>query len=382
MIRRIRVLHIIKTLSLGGAETNLLNLVGAFDAGKVETHVAYSFGGEIEGRFRAAGVKLFKYADESHRVKSLHSLPIVLRLAAYIRRQRIDIVQTHNFNGHIWGLLAAKLAGAKVIEHVHDHRYTPRDELARRQGLLDQYRFIKFFRRQSDRVIVLTRDNAEYVIRNGIAPADRVLEWQNGISFAESSISEPQALRRRFDISPAAVVILTSARMDPAKNVDLILRIAGRVVEAAPAAIFLVAGSGAHLEDYKSRARQNNVDRYIRFVGFHQNMYDLLAAADVFLLPSFLELHSIAILEALKMKLPVVISQGVGCHDEFIESGSNGYLCDPFLEQPWIDALVRLSNDPDWRKCVGRKGYETCCNLFDIRDKAARFEKLYADVAG
>jgi glycosyltransferase involved in cell wall biosynthesis len=109
-------------------------------------------------------------------------------------------------------------------------------------------------------------------------------------------------------------------------------------------------------------------------------MYALLAVSDVFLLPSFLELHSIAILEALKMKLPVVVSQGVGCNDEFIQSGQNGFLCDPFQEQPWIDALTQLVNNPDLRTSVGAKGYETCQKLFNIRDTAARFEKVYEGV--
>lgn len=378
MIKKIKVLHIIKTLSLGGAETNLLNLASAFDAGKVETHVAYSFGGEIEARFRAAGVRLFKYANQSYRVKSLHTLPIILRLAGYIRKHKVDIVQTHNFNGHIWGLIAAKLAGAKVIEHVHDHRYTPPKELARRHGLLDQYRFIKYFRKQSDRVIVLTREHFDYVVKQGFSAADRVLELQNGIPLDEETASLPLNVRQQFGIPPDSIVILSSARMEPAKNIDLILRVAEHVVKKAPQAVFLVAGNGTHLEEYKDRCRASNLQRDVRFIGFLQNMYDLLAVSDIFLLPSFLELHSIAILEALKMKLPVVVSEAVGCNDEFIESGKNGFLCDPFKDDPWIEALVQLLNNPDLRKTVGLKGYETCRRLFNIQDTAARFEKVYA----
>lgn len=382
MTGTIRVLHIIKTLSLGGAETNLLNLAGAFDSAKVETHVAYSFGGEIESRFRAAGVRLFKYANRSHRVKSLHTPAIVLRLAAYIRKHRIDIVQTHNFNGHIWGLAAAKLAGAKVIEHVHDFRYTPSVELARRHGLLDQYRFIKYFRNRSDRVVVLTADNAKYVVTQGIAASSRVVELQNGIPLdPPASQGGSTNLRAQFDIPPEAVVIVTSARMDPTKNIDLILAVAAEVVETAPRSIFLVAGSGTHLEEYMNRCRQAGLERHVRFVGFIQDLYAVLAVSDIFLLPSYLELHSIAILEALKMKLPVVISQGVGCNDEFIQNGDNGFLCDPFEKQPWIDVLSRLSNSPELRRAIGTKGYETCRRLFDIRDTAARFEKIYDELA-
>lgn len=380
MSKKIRVLHIIKTLSLGGAETNLLNLAGAFDATKVENHVAYSYGGEIEQRFRDTGMRLFRYANDSRRVKSLHTIPIVLRLANYIRRHQIDIVQTHNFNGHIWGLIAAKLSGAKVVEHVHDFRYTPADELAKRHGLLDQYKFIKYFRNQSDRVIVLTKDHADYVVKHRIAAPERVLEMQNGIPLDDMPPTESSTLRAKFDIPAESTVVLTSARMDPTKNVDLILRIAARVVQAAPSTVFLVAGSGSHLDGYKQRCREAGLEKHVRFIGFHQDMYALLAVSDVFLLPSFLELHSIAILEALKMKLPVVVSQGVGCNDEFIQSGQNGFLCDPFQEEPWIDALTQLVNNADLRRSIGAKGFQTCQTLFNIRDTAARFEKVYEGV--
>src|ERR1700693_1012346 len=106
---KIRVLHVIKTLSLGGAETNLLNLVQAIDRERFEIHVAYSYGGQIEKRFKDAGVRLFKYASKNHKIKSLASFAIVRRLAMYMSEKDIAIVHTHNFNAQFWGLMAAKL---------------------------------------------------------------------------------------------------------------------------------------------------------------------------------------------------------------------------------------------------------------------------------
>lgn len=381
MQTRIRVLHIIKTLGLGGAETNLLNLAQAFDAERVETHVAYSYGGEIEQRFRDAGVTLFKYAERSHRVKSLHSVAIVARLAAYIRRRRIDIVQTHNFNGHIWGLLAAKLAGAKLIEHVHDFRYVPAPELQRRHGLLPQYRFIRYFRRRSDRIIVLTGANRDYVLGERFAEPAQVVELHNGIDLRRPAGRGAAAVRQRLGLAADAVVVLTAARMDPSKNIELIVRAAASVAAAEPRTVFVVAGSGPCLAQYQAQAAAAGVAARVRFIGFQQDVNELLAAADVFLLPSFLELHSIAVLEALRMKLPVVISAGVGCNDEFISHGVNGYLCDPFRDEPWIAALRALCSDAALRRRIGERGHETCERRFDIRHTARRMEALFAELA-
>lgn len=70
MGKELKVLHIIKTLGLGGAEVNLLNLLKAIDPNGFELHVAYSFGGELEPRFKEAGIPLCKYAQEDLRGKS------------------------------------------------------------------------------------------------------------------------------------------------------------------------------------------------------------------------------------------------------------------------------------------------------------------------
>lgn len=372
----INVLHVIKTLNLGGAETNLLNLVRAFDPAVVKSHVAYSYGGEIEPRFRAAGIDLFKYAGRPHKVKSPYSLLIAWRLARYVRRQSIDIIQTHNFNAHIWGLMAARVSGAKVVEHVHDFRYTPTDELIRRRGFMRHYQFIKYFRKQSDVVVLLTDDHLRHVVEEGMTTADRAIKIPNGIPFDDLPVSN-HGRRGELGIDDDAVVVLTSARMEPSKNIDLIIRIASHVRALSPKVVFVIAGDGDYLDVYRASASATGVDADVRFIGFQQDMDSLLEMADIFLLPSFLELHSIAILEAMKMGRPVVISAGVGCNDEFIEDGVDGFLCDPFDDTRWIEVIGRLSSDRPLRTRVGMAGRKTCRRLFDLASTARRFESLY-----
>ncbi len=376
---KIRVLHLIKTLSLGGAETNLFNLVRATDPERFEIHVGFSYGGEIEQRFREGGVRLFKYAEKSHRVKSAATLGIVWRLARYIRRNRIQIVHTHNFNSHVWGTLAAKLAGAKVVEHVHDFRYLDPEEFRRRRGENAQYSYVKYLKGFSDRVIVLTRQNREYLVRNGLCAAPRIVEIQNGIPMRERT-PDPSA-KRALGLPENARVILTTCRMAPEKNVELILDVAPEVLKRVPNAVFVISGDGPLFEDLKARVRREGLEEGVRFIGFHPDPMKLLAFADVFLLPSFLELHSISILEAMSMAVPVVVSSGVGCNDEFLADWESGVLLDPFSAAGWASAVTRLLEDEALRVRVGRRGYETCRDRFDIRVVAKQKESVYAELA-
>lgn len=75
------------------------------------------------------------------------------------------------------------------------------------------------------------------------------------LSPREETPSTSRNVRQQFGIPPDSIVILISARMEPAKNIDLILRVAEHVVKKAPQAVFLVAGNGTHLEEYKDRCR-------------------------------------------------------------------------------------------------------------------------------
>ncbi len=381
---KIKVLHIIKTLSLGGAEVNLLNLLRAVNHNDFELHVAYSYGGELEPKFKEAGIKLCKYAERDHKVKSLATVGIVGRLVTYLCRHEIRIVHTHTFSAHIWGSMAAKLTGCKIIEHVHDFRYLEPEEFTRRRGLSNQYKFVHRFKNVSDRVVVLTQQNRDFLIKEGIYPSDRIREYHNGIPLSSNGISEGAAkdfLIGQFGLKPGSMIILTPIRVAAEKNADLIVRIAGEVAHWIPNVVFLIAGDGPLYQEMCDEIKKRGLGDHVKMIGYHADIQGLLKGSDIFLLPSFLELHSIAILEAMSMKVPVVISQNVGCNSEFIMTWENGVLVDPFKDDGWAAVLVRLCQDAQLRQKIGENGYKTCVEKFDIREAALRFETLYKEIS-
>ncbi len=376
---KIKVLHIIKTFNLGGAETNLFNLVRVFNASKIETHIAYSTGGEILERFSREDLRLFKYAERDHKIKSLATLGIVWRLSQYIRKNKIDIVHTHNFNAHLWGLWAAKLAGVKLVEHVHDYRYVDFGEFQRRRGNVFQFRYIRYFKNTSDRVVVLTRQNVDYLIQHGFYPTEKIREIKNGIPL-EEKVYDKNAIRSKWNIPQNAKVVFTSARMSPEKNIDLILNVAPSVVKRCPDVRFVISGDGSLLTDLKKMCEEKGLSQHVLFPGFYQDIHEFLSIADVYWLPSFLELHSIAILEALSMKVAVLASRDVGCNSDVFTDGVDAVLLDPFKTAGWSEALIRLIEEDGYRNSMAQSGYQLCRKRFDIRMVAKQFEDLYAEL--
>ena len=375
----IGVLHLIQTLNLGGAERNLYNLVRAMDSSVVESHVGYCYGGEFEPLFLKDGIRLFKYSNKLHKLVSVDMLFAVSRAVGYVKRHKIRVIQTHNFNAHLLGLIVAKLTGAKLIEHVHDFRYIEKERREEGQSFVKQFDFIYKLKGRSDRVVVLTQQNADFLLKNKLYAPDRIRIIRNGIPMNDS-VPSGKGFGERFGIQEGRPIILTPSRMSPVKNIELILRIAPAVCSQVPNAIFIVAGDGKMLEEYRRRASDLNLADCLRFIGFYPDTRELLAIADLLLLPSFLELHSIAILEALSMKVPVVASQGVGCNSDIFHPGEDGVLLDPFSMTGWVDAIVGLLKNPARRRLIGERGYALCRSQFDIRNVAKRFEELYAEL--
>lgn len=382
-MQKIRILHIIKTLNLGGAETNLCNLVQMIDLSQFEIHVGYSFGGVLEDKFIESGARLFKFADKNHKIKSPASLIIVARLAVYVLKNKIQIIHTHNFNAHIWGVIAAKLTGAKIIEHVHDFRYLDPVEYKKRRGEVLQYKFIKYFKNCSDIVIVLTRQNADFLLTHKFCSQDRIRIIRNGIPVLDApkpDAAEAALLKQKFGLNQDAMVILSSCRIAYEKNVDLILRIAPAVRKACANAVFLISGDGPLLEEFKRMIRDQGLEDSVKMIGFYQQIDNLLGISELFLLPSFLELHSIAILEAMNAKVPVIVSKDAGCNSDFINNRQNGVLLDPFVDAGWAEAIIGLLQDSQLRKRIGENGYQYCRENFNIKNVAEKIQNIYGEL--
>ena len=381
-MKKIKILHLIKTLNLGGAELNLFNLAQAISPDKFEIHIGYSFGGEFEAKFRKSEVKLFKFAEKPHKIKSFASFVILIRLIRYILKNKIQIVHTHTFNAHIWGSLAAKITGRKIIEHVHDFRYLDPDDFKRRRGSSRQYKYVKYLKNLSDRVVVLTKQNRDFLIEKGLYDGSIVIERRNGIPMSGDTANSKRQLYMRVELGLSAdtLVVLTPCRIVPEKNIDLIFRIAPEVKKRCEKVVFLICGNGPLFEGFKKKRGQCGLSETIMMIGFYPRICDLLKISDVFLLPSFLELHSIAILEAMSMKVPVVTSREVGCNDTFVNSWKNGVLLDPFNDDGWAEALTRLLGDDELRRSIGNNGYEMCRKHFDIVKNVREFERIYAEL--
>jgi len=197
--------------------------------------------------------------------------------------------------------------------------------------------------------------------------------------FRPRPAAERDALRRRFDLPASASVALYVGRVDSDKNVALLLTAMARTPEPG---LLLVAGRGLQLETLRTRARRAGLDGRIRFLGYVEDaaLPDLYAASDLFVMPSAVELLSIATLEALASGLPVAAARA-GALPELVEEGVTGTLFDPADANAAAAALRALAGAREaWpRLAVAARARAEQHGIGRTRE---RYEALYREVAG
>lgn len=300
----------------------------------------------------------------------------LLRLASFLRRERIEILHTHLFDPSVVGLFAGALAGTPVrilTRHYSDY-HTRIDRPV--HVALD-----RMCTKLSHRVIAVSQHTADHLVRVEGAPAEKVRVIHNGIDFDRVRPSSSDArTRTRAELQmPDAPVVLIAARLHPEKGYETLLAAFAIVVDRLPSAVLLVAGTGALEEHYRALAASHGVAGQIRFLGFRRDLPDLMMAADVVVLPSRAEAFGLAVAEALYLGVPVVASR-VGGLPEIVDDGVDGFLVTPGDAEALAGAILRLLGDPALRKTLGAAGRARIADRFSFATMMRAYEGVYDEL--
>lgn len=382
---RLRVLHVINTLRDGGAEMNLVRLALNTDRDVVEPHIAFCGTWPLEHSLNSSGIRTVRLEPVLRRVRSRFTPRIIARLVSYIRKHRIDLVHTHLLNAHVWGAVATRLTRARLVEHVHDHRYTDRRALAPLgPDVTRQYNRAVYFSRLSDHVVVLTRQHREFVLEHSHLPASRVSIIPNGLPQrpVAPDASERAELRQSLGIPPAAPMVLAVGRLASEKNFGTLIAAVECIRSRVPALRVFILGEGPERPALQQQIDAKGLSNIIQLPGHSRSVQKYYDAADVFVQPSTFELQSLAMLEAMQAGLPVIVSSGIGSNDELISDGETGFLVHPGRTADWAMRMVGVLEDSGLRAKVGAGARQLVQANCGIRQIAARFERLYVELCG
>lgn len=214
--------------------------------------------------------------------------------------------------------------------------------------------------------------------------AERVVVIENGIESLEIdafSSEEKKSLRAELGMRGKATLLLTVGRLSVSKGHTVLLKAIAQIAPQIPNALFAFAGEGALRAQLQEEAARLGIAQRVRFLGVREDVPQLLLAADIFVQPSLWEGLSLAMLEALLSGTPVLATRVEGVVD-VIEEGRTGLLVPPGDVDALAAAILRLAQDADLRKRLGRAGRAHAQTQYSVERMCQQYEALIQGLFG
>jgi L-malate glycosyltransferase len=364
--KRVRVLHVIDNLLLGGTEKQCFTIVKGLNKERFDVRViALNKDGPLFGAYLEQGIPIeeIRIGGGFYRPRSILQ---TLRLSFWMRREEIAIVQTYGFYSTIPAVIAARLAGVPVI--IAGKRDLS-EFITRGQFLLE-----KMLWRLCDRIVVNAKGlKANLTAREGVPP-ERIDVIYNGISIEEY---EGCSCAERCHAKTVGMI----ANFRHQKDHETYLRAASLVLEQEPQARFLCVGSGINEERMKLLSRSLGIQDQVAFLGRREGaeLIGIMSRLSVSVLASTNEGLPNALMESMALSIPVVSNPSGGVL-ELVEDGRTGYLFPYRRPDILAEKILLLLSHPELAREMGERGRQRIKGHFTKEIMIGHFETLYQNL--
>lgn len=324
-------------------------------------------------------VKLVNYTSSAR--TPIRDARALVELVRYFRAQRFDIVHTHGLKPGLFGRLAARIARVPIVVHtVHGlFFYEGMGALERRLWAQVERVGMKL----GDYALSQNREDLEVAIANGLCRPERIGYLGNGVdlgSFNPDAIDRLAVAELRRGVAPGEQVVCIAGRFLVEKGYLEFFRAVKRIRERRCDVHFWAVGPeqpgrpGSLTRDHPAVAEAS---RFVRFLGMRWDMPEVLAAADVFVLPSHgREGVPRVLMEAAAMGRPIVTTDVRGCRD-VVKHGVTGLLVPARDPAELARAILHLVGDRDEAARLGAQAREFARRHFDENEYCKRIAYCY-----
>jgi len=295
-------------------------------------------------------------------------LAMIGKLRKLLRTLRPEVIHTH--------LSALRYAVAAIIGITHPPRIVHTiHRVAERDSEFGLRWLQRWCLRRSTAVIAVSEEVAKSCAR--VYQELQVSVILNGIPIRDRALSPDARAKTRgaLGIHPDCFVLCCVANFRAVKNHQALLKaFAGMTGQTG--AHLLLAGDGELRTELEALARTLRITEQTHFLGEREDVAELLAASDAFVLPSFSEGTPLSVLEAMASGLPI-IATSVGGLPELVRSGSEGVLVPPGSVEALQDAMVGIVSDIDSRRAMSRAARESVTVRFDAGVMARSYLSVY-----
>ena len=365
---KIRILECIRQGQIGGGESHLLSLVENLDKSIFEPIVLSFTDGPMIDRLKALKIPVYIIPTTTP-----FDIRVWKKVKQLIVDERIDLIHAHGTRAASNVFRAAKQLGKPLVYTIHGWSFH-----------IDQPFLIKSIRVAGEKLLVSRADlNISVSVSNQKTGQDTISAFNsvvinNGIDQEKFNASAQYAdIRSELNIPADAVLSLFLARFTGHKQPLVLLKAFEKALERNPDLYLLMVGDGDQKQQALDMVAKAGIGNRVIFQNFRQDVPAVLAAADIFILPSLWEGLPIGLLEAMSMGKAIIASNVDGTTD-IIEHEKNGYLIElADMDDALAAAIIAMAENEEMRKALGEKAKETVRYNFNAADMTRKIETAY-----
>ncbi len=373
-----RVAHIIKVTRISGAERHLLFLLAGLRARGIDARLIILV--ESNRPMDEMMVAAAQRDIPALRLPIGRDADLVLlwRLRRTLREIKPDIVHTHLVHADLHGFAAARLARVPAV--------------VSSRHLDDAFRYRSRWRRVNKRIwrlldagIAISAAMKRFAIEIEGAPIEKIQVVRYGMTYGwlsdEAIAAARRELRAELKLPAEAQLLGMACRLVEQKGIPYALEALRRIRAEYPRAHLVIAGDGEKAGELRRLTSMLGIADRVHWLGWRADAADLMAAYDVFLLPSLREGFGLVLLEAMSRRVPIIASR-VGAIPEVVVDGETGLLAPPRSVDQLAEAMARLLEDRALRKYMGLLGAARLEDQFSIERMVDGTLAVYDKVLG
>ncbi len=360
-----RILYVITSLGIGGAERLLLSYLRLLDHKKYDFHIC-TLWEKPDDLVR----DISEYCTiTSLGIKSRFNPSVVLRLAKLFKHTKPDIIHTHLFQARFYSAMAHIISNYGILI-THKHNSVNR----KKHNIFIILEMISIF--LCKRVIAISNSVKSSLMRIEFVSSKKIFVLHNGIDyqkFFKIAVSN-KILKEK------PIIIGTICRLEPQKGISYLLLAMKIILAKFPSVQLEIVGDGSLQQELKELTGKLEISNSVKFFGKFADVIPSYKRMNVFILPSLYEGFGIVLLEAMAAGIPVVATNVDGIREVVID-GESGILIPPKNPEAIADAVLKLIENPRLAEKLVDEGLRRS-KSFDIKEHVMKLDNFYANLLG
>jgi len=375
----IKIAHVLEATA-GGTRQYLMDLCLGLPRERFAQTAVVSSGrdpafAEDIATLTAAGVTVHQVAM-TREISLRDDLRALGELRRYFRANDFDITHCHSSKAGMLGRFGAWLARSRALRIYSPHAFAfQMDASPRKQRI---YRFLEWCAGRITHALICTTDSErELALQARLAPPGRALVVRTGVELRRfHPTGDVASVREELGVSPQHRLVGTVGALVPQKGHEYMVDAAALVIEQMPHTSFVVAGEGELREELEARVAELGLGRRFQLLGRRDDVPRILAALDLFVMPSLWEGLPYALLEAMAVGVPVVASEIPGLVD-LVEPGKTGWLAPARSSEGLAAALMQALEQQGSSALMAQTARERVLTLHTREKMLAQLAAIY-----